>query len=113
ALGTLAFNAADWTQAEQCARAALMRAHQLNKNPRDGEASMLLAASLERQGDEAGAWDNFFKASWSGNCRDAAFWALARLAMKRGDAKEALEKVSVSLQVNGTNHLAMGLKALA
>lgn len=113
ALGTLAFNAADWALAEQCARAALTRAHQLNKNPRDGEASMLLAASLERQGDDEGAWDNYFKASWSGNCRDAAYWALARLAMKRGETKEALEKASISLQVNGANPLAMGLKALA
>ena len=32
ALGTLAFNQADWVLAEQCARAALLRAHRLNKN---------------------------------------------------------------------------------
>ncbi len=31
ALGTLALNAADWSLAEQCARAALLRAHRLNK----------------------------------------------------------------------------------
>lgn len=74
ALGTLAFNQADWVLAEQCARAALLRAHRLNKNPRDGEASMLLASALERQGDEQGAWDHYYKASWSGNCRDAAWW---------------------------------------
>ena len=53
ALGTLAFNSADWALAEQCARAALQRAHRLNKNPRDGEASMLLASVLERMGDDA------------------------------------------------------------
>lgn len=45
-----AFNSADWALAEQCARAALQRAHRLNKNPRDGEASMLLASVLERMG---------------------------------------------------------------
>ncbi len=72
ALGTLAFNSADWALAEQCARAALQRAHRLNKNPRDGEASMLLASVLERMGDDAGARDHYYKASWSGNCRDAA-----------------------------------------
>jgi tetratricopeptide (TPR) repeat protein len=93
--------------------AALLRAHRLNKNPRDGEASMLLGSALERQGDEAGAWDHYYKASWSGNCRDAAWWALARLAMKRGDTADALEKVNTSLQFNASNHLAMGLKALA
>lgn len=113
ALGTLALNSADWAQAEQCARAALARAHQLNKNPRDGEASMLLATALERQGDDSGAWDCYYKASWSGNCRDAAFGALARLAMKRKEAEDALEKVNTSLQANAANHQAMGLKALA
>lgn len=113
ALGTLAFNRADWASAEHCARAALCRAHRLNKNPRDGEASMLLANALERQGDDAGAWDHYYKASWSGNCRDAAWWSLARLAMKRGDTADALEKVNISLQFNTGNHLAMGLKTLA
>ncbi|CAH3634218.1 Lipopolysaccharide assembly protein B [Klebsiella pneumoniae] len=113
ALGTLAFNSADWALAEQCARAALQRAHRLNKNPRDGEASMLLASVLERMGDDAGAWDHYYKASWSGNCRDAAWWSLARLAMKRGDVADALEKVNTSLRFNASNPLAMGLKALA
>lgn len=112
ALGTLALNAADWVQAQQCAEAALVRAHRLNKNPRDGEASWLLATALERQGNDDAAWDSYYKASWSGNCRDAAFWALARLAMKRGDYADALEKVEKSLLFNGSNNLAMGLKAL-
>ena len=112
ALGTLALNQADWAQAERCAKAALERAHRLNKNPRDGEASMLLAAARERQGDCLQAWDHYYKASWSGNCRDAAFWALARLAMARGDHADALEKVTQSLRFNGSNNLAMGLKAL-
>lgn len=112
ALGTLALNRADWTLAAQCASAALARAHKLNKNPRDGEASMLLAAALERQGNFDAAWDHYFKASWSGNCRDAAFWSLARIAMRRGNYADALDKVNQSLRVNGSNNLAMGLKAL-
>ncbi|RVS78303.1 hypothetical protein EOK89_24325, partial [Citrobacter freundii] len=59
ALGTLALNRADWALAAQCAGKALERAHKLNKNPRDGEASMLLAAAQERQGDDDSAWDNY------------------------------------------------------
>lgn len=47
------------------------------------------------------------------NCRDAAWWSLARLAMKRGDVADALEKVNTSLRFNASNPLAMGLKALA
>jgi len=113
ALGTQALNRADWVQAKHCAEAALKRAHQWNKNPRNGEASMLLATALERMGEDDLAWDHYYKASWSGDCRDAAFWSLARLAMKRGDYAQALEKVSLSLQFNASNNLAMGLKALA
>lgn len=113
ALGTLALNQADWTQAKACAQAALKRAHQWNKNPRNGEASMLLATALERMGEDSQAWDHYYKASWSGDCRDAAFWSLARLAMKREDYAQALEKVELSLQFNASNNLAMGLKALA
>ncbi|HAU4329804.1 DUF5107 domain-containing protein [Citrobacter freundii] len=113
ALGNLALNRADWALAQHCAESALARAHKLNKNPRDGEASLLLGAALERQGEETRAWDHYYKATWSGNCRDAAFYSLARLAIKRGDAGDALKKVELSLQFNGGNNLAMGLKALA
>lgn len=113
ALGNLRLNAADWQGAQQHAQAALERAHRLNKNPRDGEASMLLGAALERQGSDADAWDAYYKAAWSGNCRDVAFLALARLALKKGDAADALAKVNQSLLFNASNNVAMGLKALA
>ena len=113
ALGHLALNRADWALAQCCAEAALARAHRWNKNPRDGEASLLLGAVFERQGEMGKAWDSYYKASWSGNCRDAAFYSLARLAMRRGDDADALAKVELSLQFNGGNNLAMGLKALA
>ncbi len=113
ALGNLALNRADWLMAQRCAESALARAHRLNKNPRDGEASLLLGAAFERQGEVSKAWDSYYKASWSGNCRDAAFYSLARLAMVRGDEADALAKVELSLQFNGSNNLAMGLKALA
>ena len=72
ALGTTAFNSADWALAEQCARAALQRAHRLNKNPRDGEASMLLASVLERMGMMQAPGITITKPPRSGNCRDAA-----------------------------------------
>ncbi len=113
ALGNLALNRADWLMAQRCAEAALARAHRLNKNPRDGEASLLLGAAFERQGEVSKAWDSYYKASWSGNCRDAAFYSLARLAMARGDEADALAKVELSLQFNASNNLAMALKALA
>jgi tetratricopeptide (TPR) repeat protein len=113
ALGTLEFNRGNWTLAEKLADAALKRGHRLNKNPQNGDASMLRAGAKERQGDDRGAFDDYFKASWSGNCRDAAYYNLARLAMRKGDALQALAFVSQSLKFNASNNLAMGLKALA
>lgn len=112
ALGTLEFNRGNWLAAEQHANGALKRAHRLNKNPQNGDASMLRAATKERQGDVQGAFDDYFKASWSGNCRDAAFYSLARLAFRKGDFTQALTFVSQSLKFNASNNLAMGLKAL-
>ncbi len=113
AAGQLAWNRADWQAASDHARAALARATRLNKNPQNGDASLLLAGALERQGDDTAAWDHFYKATWSGSGKDAAFWGLARLAMKRGDAHQALTMANQSLCFNQANNLAMGLKALA
>lgn len=113
ALGILEFNRGDWHKARSYADAALQRAHALNKNPQNGDASHLRAAAKERLGDYAGACDDYFKASWSGNCRDTAFYSLARLAMRKGEAAQALEFVSRSLLFNASNNLAMALKALA
>ncbi|EJF30208.1 MULTISPECIES: DUF5107 domain-containing protein [Enterobacteriaceae] len=113
ALGTLEFNRGNWRKAKEHADAALQRAHRLNKNPQNGDASQLLGSAKERLGDYDGAFDAYYKASWSGNCRDAAFYALARLAMRKGETARALALVSQSLQFNASNNLAMGLKALA
>ncbi|WP_227319171.1 DUF5107 domain-containing protein [Cedecea davisae] len=112
ALGTLEFNRGNWQKAQEYADAALLRAHRLNKNPQNGDASQLRGAAKERLGDYDGAFDDYYKASWSGNCRDAAFYALARLAMRKDDTARALALVSQSLQFNASNNLAMGLKAL-
>ena len=83
----------------------------LNKNPRDGEASMLLASVLERMGmmQAPGSLLQSLGAVTAVTPR----WSLARLAMKRGDVADALEKVNTSLRFNASNPLAMGLKALA
>ena len=112
ALGRLEFNRANWAQAQAYAEAALKRAHRLNKNPQCGQASQLLGAALERQGQLDAAYDHYFKASWSGNCRDAAFYDIARLALRRGESACAQTFCQQSLRANASNHLAMALYAL-
>lgn len=112
ALATLEFNRANFERAEFYADAALQRAQRWNKNPQCGQASMLRGSAREKLGRETQAYDDYFKATWSGNCRDAAFYALSRLALRKGELEQALAFVNQSLIFNGANNLAMGLKAL-
>ncbi|MBW7982172.1 DUF5107 domain-containing protein [Enterobacillus tribolii] len=112
ALATLEYNRGDYEKTRRYADAALQRAHRWNKNPQNGQASLLRASANERSGHYDDAYDDYFKASWSGDCRDAAFYGLARLALRKGDAAQALAFVRQSLTFNGANNLAMGLQAL-
>ncbi len=109
ALASLEYNRANWAQAEKYAADALKRAHKLNKNPKSGEASHLLASAQEKQGKLKEAYDNYFKSSWSGDCRDTAFYNLARLELIEGNIVKALSFCKQSLRFNGCNNLAMAL----
>lgn len=113
ALATLEYNRANYEQALAYANQALTRAHRLNKNPQCGKASLLRAHIEERQGLLDAAFDDFHKATWSGNGRDAGFLGLARIAMVRRDPVQALQFVERSLAVNGTHYGAIALKGLA
>lgn len=112
ALASLEYNRANWQQAERYAANALKRAHGLNKNPKSGEASHLLASAQETQGKLKEAYDNYFKSSWSGDCRDSAFYNLARLELFSGNITKALSFCNQSLRFNGCNNLAMALNAI-
>ncbi|WP_409306724.1 DUF5107 domain-containing protein [Pectobacterium sp. B1J-3] len=112
ALASLEFNRANWVETEKYATNALVRAHKLNKNPKSGEGSHLLASALEKQGKHQIAYDHYFKSSWSGDCRDSAFYNLARLECINGNIDKALDFCKQSLRFNGCNNLAMGLYGL-
>ncbi|PWW10990.1 DUF5107 domain-containing protein [Mangrovibacter plantisponsor] len=112
ALATLEYNRANWKEAESYAKSALQRAHKLNKNPQSGEASHILACAQEKQGRLKEAYDNYFKSSWSADCRDTAFYHLARLELIAGNKSKALSFCKQSLRFNGSNNLAMALCAL-
>ncbi|MGY3966504.1 DUF5107 domain-containing protein [Aeromonas enteropelogenes] len=113
ALATLEYNRANYEQALEYANRALARAHRLNKNPQCGKGSLLRAHIEERLGRLDAAFDDFHKATWSGNCRDSGFFGLARIAMVRRDPAQALQFVERSLAVNGTHYGAIALKGLA
>ncbi|MBC8673887.1 hypothetical protein H2136_05820 [Aeromonas hydrophila] len=73
---------------------------------------MLRGHIEERFGQFDAAFDDFYKATWSGNCRDGGFLGLARIAMVRRDASQALQFVERCLSINGTHYGAIALKGI-
>ncbi|MFA0088201.1 DUF5107 domain-containing protein [Vibrio sp. 10N.261.51.F12] len=112
ALATLEYERANYDAALAYVDAALERAHRYNKNPICGKASYLRACIYEKQGQLEDAFTNFFKSTWSGNCKDTGFYALGRVANAQGNYLEALEYVERSLQLNGVSYNAVALKAV-
>ena len=54
-------------------------------------------------GEYAEAYDNFYKCIWTNENKSAAFYYLAALALRRGDARKASEHARDSLLANGRN----------
>ncbi|MGF1724285.1 DUF5107 domain-containing protein [Photobacterium nomapromontoriensis] len=111
AMATLAYERADYPATVAFADAALARAHKLNKNPLCGKASYLRGCAYEKLGQLDDAFNDVFKATWSGNCRDTGFYAAARIATKQARLHEALEYTERTLQLNGMHYHAATLKA--
>jgi tetratricopeptide (TPR) repeat protein len=63
------------------------------------------------QGKEDAALDSFGKAAWSQGWRGPAYYAMAELAIKRGNFYGALDYLARSLQANALNLRAFTLKA--
>lgn len=111
AMASLAYEGADYPATLAYTSAALARAHQLNKNPLCGKASYLRGCANEKLGFLDQAFSDVFKATWSANCRDAGFFAAARIATKQSRWGEALDYTNRALQLNGMHYQAATLKA--
>ena len=81
-------------------------------NPYDGEAFYNLGLSLFYQERYDEAFDAFYKATWTNEQQEMAFYYLAAIASRRGDFEEALALVEKGLVKNAHNVKARGLKAL-
>lgn len=112
ALAMLEYNRADYDRAIEYATQALQRAHRLNKNPQCGQGSLLRAYAYEHQGNEQAAQEDFWRATWSGNSKAAAFYGLARLAARKNQYNEGIEFCRQSLCVIPTNQEAICLENL-
>ncbi|MFS0865816.1 DUF5107 domain-containing protein [Microbacterium sp. 179-B 1A2 NHS] len=69
---------------------AVARETRRNLNPRDGEAHYLLGLALERLGELGAADARLGRAGWNAVWAAPAALARARLALRRGEAREAL-----------------------
>ncbi len=91
-------------------RAAVKSATWKNPNPYDCEPYYNLGLALEAVGDDEGAYDAYYKATWDGDMQGAAFYRLALIASKRWEYAEALGFVSQSLLRGAHNMNARTLK---
>ncbi|CAI1046439.1 Predicted methyltransferase (contains TPR repeat) [Serratia quinivorans] len=111
ALATLEYNRANFKRAIAYADDALARAHHLNHNPQCGLASLLRGCAHEQLGDDSAAYEDFYRAIWSGNGKPGGFYGLARVAVRRGDNSQSLEFCESSLSVNASHYPLIALKA--
>ncbi len=113
ALGFWHLRRGEFVSAEACFLRAIERLTLRNPNPADGEALYNLGVCLRYLGHDDDAYNRFYKATWNGAWRTAAYFALAEIDAVRGDWALALEHVQFSLR-HDTDHLnARNLKALA
>ncbi len=82
-----------------------------NPNPYYGESYFNLGLALEMAGEEAKAYDAFYKSTWSSETQSGGFYWLACLSSRRQQYAQALEFVDQSLIRNWHNRKARYLKA--
>lgn len=104
ALGLLLLRRGKFADAEGYFRTAIKSVTRRNPNPYDGEPFFNLGLSLMFQGQYEKAYDAFYKATWNAAWQDSAYFALARLACRKGAYDDALELVERSLARN-TRHM--------
>ena len=74
-----------------------------NANPPVTDPFFGLAVAQMLSGEYAEAYDNFYKCIWTNENKSAAFYYLAALALRRGDARKASEHARDSLLAYGRN----------
>lgn len=92
-------------------QAAVQKQTWKNPNPYSGECYFNLGLALEADGQEAKAYDAFFKSTWSAETQSAGFYWLACLACRKGNYEEALDFIAKSMVRNWHNMKARALKA--
>ena len=111
AYGSLLLRRGLFAESEDYFRTALKRLTERNPNPYNSESYYLLGLSLFYQEKTEEAYDMFYKATWSNEQQEMAFYYLAALSCRRGDFLLAYSHVERALVKNSHNVKARGLKA--
>lgn len=80
-------------------------------NAKDVEPIYYLAVVQDKTGETKAAKDNYWKSTWRAEFKAPAFLALAQIACREGDFKEALKLVDSSISHNTKNVKALALKS--
>jgi Flp pilus assembly protein TadD len=91
ALGACLLARGEYARARELLDRAATRTTRRNLNPRDGETAYLLGLACERSGDPDAADRWLAKAGWNAAFASASALARARLALREGRARAALE----------------------
>lgn len=111
ALGSLYCRQGRYEEAETLLRRASQRARENYIRPKTCEADYYLGVALRAQGKLGAAWDAFYRAIWDRAWQAAGYQALAELAARKGDFRQALELADESLSNGTENTQAQELKA--
>ncbi len=110
ALGLLLLRRGRFAEAEKLLRRSVERMTRHNPNPGDGEPLYNLGLALAYQARHAEAEEAFWKATWNAAWQESAFFALARLACRRGAWDAAQDLIERSLRRNVDHHRATHLR---
>ncbi|UCG85808.1 MAG: DUF5107 domain-containing protein, partial [Gemmatimonadota bacterium] len=91
--------------------AALNRVTAGYTSPRDGEAFYYLGLARQSLQEHDGAYDAFYRATWSNAFHAAAYYRLAQIDCLRRDFTTALEHLDRSITTNARNRSALNLRA--
>ncbi len=111
AYGQLLMRRGLFAESERYFRKALERLTWRNPNPYNSESFYLLGLSLLYQDREAEAYDAFYKAAWSNEQQETAYYYLAVIDARAGRFSRAYAHVEKALVKNAHNIKARGLKA--
>ncbi len=89
---------------------AIAKQNWKNTNPYHGECHFNLGMAYEADHQDDKAYDAFYKATWSAEMQNTAFYWLANLAAKKGDYEQALDFIDKSLVRNWHDMKARSLK---